>query len=118
MSEIKARTFGHTAAALIVFESTLAQRARAWETAECAQDIDAAERADIEALIPVQEAFFRDTCDINSRIDCMRMDIASLRRIAKASTAAAAAPNGANHFVTSYVDDLAEADDSNSAAPR
>jgi hypothetical protein len=46
------------------------------------------------------------------------MDIASLRRIAKDPTAVAAASNGANHFVTTYVDDLVEADDSNSAAPR
>ena len=85
MSEIKTRTFGHTAAALIVFDSTVAQRARAWETAETVADIDAAERADTDALRPVQVAFHKDTHDINRLESCMRMDVGALRKLAKGS---------------------------------
>lgn len=85
MSEIKTRTFGHTAAALIVVDSTAAQRAQAWETAETNADIDAAEAADANALLPVLKAFHQDTSDINSMANCMRMDLASLRKLAKGS---------------------------------
>lgn len=81
MSEIETRTFDHTAAALIVFESTVTQRARAWATADSVDDIVAAERADIEALHFVQAAFYQDTRDINSFESCMRMGLASLRRL-------------------------------------
>lgn len=93
MSEIKARTFGHTAAALIVFDSTAAPRARAWETAETQADVDAAETADINALLPVLKAFHRDTRDINSVESCMRMDLASLRRLARGSAPATTVPD-------------------------
>jgi hypothetical protein len=116
MSEIKTRTFGHTAAALIVFESTVAQRARAWETAASVEDVDAAELADINALRPVQEAFHRDTSDINSLESCMRMDLASLRKLAQASVPAAPI-TGANE-VAQAPDDADGADDTDAPSPR
>lgn len=114
MSEIKTRTFGHTAAALIVFDSTLAQRARAWETAETVADIDAAERADIDALRPVQEAFHKDTHDINRLESCMRMDLGALRTLAKGS-----APVAVLHTGVADADaDPDDADNGDAPAPR
>lgn len=116
MSEIKTRTFDHTAAALILFESTVAQRARAWDAAECVEDIVAAERADIDALRPVQEAFHKDTCDINSLESCMRMDLASLRRLAKAASPAKSITDESE--LGREPDDTEGADDSDAPAPR
>jgi len=116
MSEIKNRTFGHTAAALIVFESTTAQRARAWDDADCMDDIEYAEEADLKALRQVQVAFHKDTRDINSLESCMRMDLASLRRLAKGS--APAAPD-ANALEGGDAPDNTEAsEDTDSPAPR
>lgn len=117
MSEITTRTFGRTAAALIVFESTVAERARAWETAETNADIDAAERADIDALRPVQEAFHGDTRDINSLESCMRMDLASLRRLAKGSTPAATPATDVS-YTDDHPDEVDAAGDTDAPAPR
>jgi hypothetical protein len=114
MPEIKHRTFGHTAAALIVFDSTVAERARAWDAVESAEDIDAAERADIDALRPVQEAFHRDTSDINRLESCMRMDLASLRKLAKGSAPILSGP----HETESAPNDAEASDDGDSPAPR
>jgi hypothetical protein len=86
MSEIRIRTFGHTAAALLVHESGAAARAQAWGSIETAADADAAEAADADALRLVQLAYHRDTCDINSRGNCLRVDLAFMRRMAQGST--------------------------------
>lgn len=114
MPEIKRRTFGHTAAALTVFDSTVAERARAWDAAETVEDIDAAERADIDALRPIQETFHRDTSDINRLESCMRMDLASLRKLAKGSAPILLGV----HEAESAPDDAEALDDGDSPAPR
>lgn len=86
MSEIRVRTFGHTAAALIVYQSGAAARAQAWDTADTDADVDAAQLADRNALHLVQLAYHRDTSDINSRANCLRVDLAFMQRMAKGST--------------------------------
>jgi len=116
MSEIKKRTFGHTAAALIVFESTAAQRACAWDDADCMDDIQYAEEADLKALRHVQVAYHKDTRDINSLESCMRMDLDSLRRLAKGS--APAAPDANALEGGDAPDDTEASDDTDSPAPR
>lgn len=123
MSEIKTRSFGHTAAALIVFDSTVAQRARVWKTAETASAVNAAERADIEALRLVQEAFYRDTSDINGRESCLRVDLASLRKLAKGSTLVSVSETNtaAHEGDARELDDVDEVDaegDANAPGPR
>lgn len=90
MSEIRIRTFGHTAAALLVHESGAAARAQAWESVETAADADAAEAADVDALRLVQLAYHRDTSDVNSLRNCLRVDLAFMRKMAQGSTPLAA----------------------------
>lgn len=115
MSETKTRTFGHTAAALIVFDSTAAERARAWDDAECMDDIQYAEEADLKALRHVQVAFHNDTRDINSLESCKRMDLGSMRKLANGWT-----PAAAPHADVSDVGDPDDVDagDTDAPAPR
>jgi hypothetical protein len=103
MSEIRIRTFGHTAAALVVHESGAAARAHAWASAETAADVDAAEAADADALRLVQLAYHKDTCDINSRGNCLRTDLAFMRKMAQGSAPIAAGDGP-------VLDDVAEDD--------
>lgn len=86
MSETRSRNFGHTAAALLVYDSGAAARAQAWAAAETETDVEAAEIADRAALHEVQLAYFWDTSDINSRVNCMRADLAFMQRMAQGST--------------------------------
>jgi len=89
MSDIKKRTFSQTAAAILVFDSTAAERRRAWNEAETNEDVAAADKADAQALRHVQDAYHRDTSDINSLANCHRIDIDSMRRLSRDSTPAA-----------------------------
>lgn len=91
MSEIKRRTFRHTAAALIEFDSTAAARAAAWDSAQTNEDVYAAEQADHDALGKVQVAFHKDTADINSLSNCMLVDLGFMRKMAADSAPAMAA---------------------------
>jgi len=86
---VKKRSFSQSAAALIVFDAGAAERTRAWSTAETAEDIAAAERADAVALRAVQDAYHRDTSDINSLANCHRVDVDFVRRMARDSVPAA-----------------------------
>ena len=79
---VKKRSFSQSAAALIVFDAGADARARAWSTAETAEDIAAATRADALALRAVQDAYHRDTSDINSLANCHRVDVDFVRRMA------------------------------------
>lgn len=90
MSDIKKRLFSQTAAALLVFDSSAAVRQRAWTDAETSDDVAAAEQADVQALRHVQAAYHSDTADINSSADCNRIDIDSMRRLARDSAPVAA----------------------------
>ena len=83
------RTFSHTAAALIVFDAGAATRARAWDSVDTNEDVHAAEQADVQALRLVQEAFHRDTAEINSLANCYRVDLGFMRRMAASSATAA-----------------------------
>lgn len=90
MCDIKKRTFSQTAAAILVFDSTAADRRRAWNEAETNEDVAAADKADAQALRLVQDAYHRDTSDINSPANCNRIDIDSMRRLSRDSSPAAA----------------------------
>lgn len=92
---IKKRSFSHSAAALIVFDAGVVQRARAWNAVETVEDVAAAERADSIALRAVQEAYHRDTSDINSLANCYRVDLGFMRRIAASSPPGAPDPQPA-----------------------
>lgn len=111
MSDIKKRTFSQTAAAILVFDSTAAERRRAWSEIENNDDIAAAERADALALRAVQDAYHRDTSDINSLANCHRIDIDSMRRLSRDSTPAAVlqAAASADTIDTDDTDDQADA---------
>ncbi|MFC5511026.1 hypothetical protein ACFPOU_07795 [Massilia jejuensis] len=90
------RTFNHTAAALLAFDAGAAKRAQAWDTVETNADVDAAELADAHALRAVQEAFHRDTAEINSLANCYRVDLGFMRRMAASSAPAALVPHQAD----------------------
>ncbi|MFK3740909.1 hypothetical protein [Massilia sp. TN1-12] len=79
---IKRRTFNNTAAALIEYDAGAAAREGAWNRVEQNVDADAAQQADLLALRKVQEAFHKDTSDINSLDNCYRVDIDFMRRVA------------------------------------
>lgn len=90
--EVKKRSFGHSAAALPVFDAGASERTRAWSVAETSEDFAAAERADAQALRAVQDAYHRDTSDINSLANCHRVDVEFVRRMARGSAPAASQP--------------------------
>jgi hypothetical protein len=83
------RTFSQTAAALVEFDAGVAKRTRAWRTAETIEDVVAAEQSDARALRAVQDAYHRDTFDINSLGNCHRVDLGFMRRMAARSAPAA-----------------------------
>ena len=79
------RTFMHTKQALVVFDAGKPARDSAWDRVETNADVNAADKADREAMRLVQEAFWRDTHDINSHANCMRVDLGFMRRMVKES---------------------------------
>lgn len=79
------RTFEHTRKALEHYDFTAPTRAMSWDYVECADDVMACEAADKEALDLVREAFYLDTHDINSKDNCMRVDIDFMRKMAGAN---------------------------------
>jgi len=78
---IKRRSFNNTAAALIEYDAGKAARDSAWNKVEKNQDVEACEAAEKEALRKVQEAFHKDTHDINSLDHCYLADLAFMRRM-------------------------------------
>ena len=80
---ITLRKFPATAAALVEFDAGAAERKAAWESAETELAIDKAHEADTAALDLVQRAYHQDTADINSLANCLRVDLAFMRRMAQ-----------------------------------
>jgi hypothetical protein len=78
---IKRRSFEHTAAALVEYDAGKQARDNARNRVERNEDVDAAQEADLMALRKVQEAFHKDTHDINSLEHCYHADIAFMRRM-------------------------------------
>ena len=78
---IKRRNFDHTAAALTEYDASKAARDSAWNRVEKNEDVDACEAADKAALRKVQEAFHKDTQDINSLDHCYLADLEFMRRM-------------------------------------
>jgi hypothetical protein len=80
---ITKRKFTNTHAALIEYDASALARNEAWNDASCKESIDAAEKADKDALASVQASFHLDTHDINSRENCALIDLDFVRRMAK-----------------------------------
>lgn len=80
---ITKRKFTNTQAALIEYDASALPRNEAWNDASCNESVDAAEKADKDALVAVQAAFHLDTQDINSREHCALVDLDFMRRMAK-----------------------------------
>lgn len=62
------------------FDRTKPERDKRWDSVESNEDVFAAEKADMEALERVQEAFWQVTQDRNSRESCKRINIDDARR--------------------------------------
>lgn len=75
------RTFENTRKALVEFDEMAAQRAHAWTTIETNDEVEACAAADTAALNKVREAYYLDTKDINSRENCMRVDLEFMRKM-------------------------------------
>lgn len=69
-------------AALEEFDRTAPERAALWDKIETNEDVVVAEKADQDALIKVQQAFWEVTKDRNSRENCACVDISFARKIA------------------------------------
>lgn len=72
--------FTNTQAALATYDADTPRREALWQDAKTDADVDAAERADAEALQRVRDAYWEDTKDINSRDH--RADINFMREMA------------------------------------
>lgn len=83
--QIRKRTFPHTAAALAIFDAGIPERQQNWLNITTEEAVHAAQRADEAALRAVQDAFYKDTSDINCVENCHRVDIGFLRRMAEGS---------------------------------
>lgn len=70
--------------ALTEYDRTAPERARMWAVAESDEDVDAAEKADEQAIFKVRMALHEVTKDRNSLQSCLRADIQFMRRIAEA----------------------------------
>lgn len=75
-------TFDHTRAAVLEFDAGIPSREATWSQVQTNTDVDVCERLDFQALRKVQEAFYLDTKHINSRDNCLRVDIDFMRRMA------------------------------------
>lgn len=92
-----------TRAALADYDRTAAERLRYWDlvgtiparTSGADLGLRTAEEADHKALIAVQEAYYLDTQDRNSRAHCSILDIATARRFVAAWEAEQAQGGGA-----------------------
>lgn len=83
MTEIRKRTFDNTTAAIAVYDAGAAERAAAWDDVMTGDEVEKALENDLAALRLVQEAFHKDTSDINSLDHCYRADIGFMRRMTK-----------------------------------
>jgi protein-disulfide isomerase-like protein with CxxC motif len=81
-----------TWAALEEFNDTRGVRQALWDTVQDEVDVGRAEFADAEALQRVQEAFYRETKDINSWHNCQLLSAEDIRRMIGRAHAAGAEP--------------------------
>lgn len=64
--------FDNTKKALIEYDANEAARDALWLAVKTNADVEAAEKADLDALLKVRAAFYQDTKDINSERTVMR----------------------------------------------
>lgn len=76
------RTFENTRKALEFYDSRKAARDALWNSIESEADVRDCEALEKEHLRQVQEAFHKDTSDINSLENCYRVDVGFMRRMA------------------------------------
>ncbi len=79
------RSFANTRAALIEYDAMAAHRDHLFNTVESNADVAAWEQVCLDDLNDVREAFWHDTKDINSRDNCMRVELEFMRKCAKDS---------------------------------
>lgn len=77
------RSFENTRQALIEYDAGKPARDTAWNRVETNDDVTACENADKLALRKVQQAFHKDTSDINSLDHCYLADMDFMRRMAR-----------------------------------
>lgn len=82
MNEHEGKSIEPLKTALAEYDRTAVERQHKWDTVESSDDVDAADQADKDALVKVQDAFFEVTRDRNSRDNCGLADIASIREYA------------------------------------
>lgn len=68
--------------ALSEYDRTRPEREKLWDDVESNEDVAIAEKADKDALVKVQEAFYQVTKNRNSREHCARVDIDFARQVA------------------------------------
>lgn len=73
--------FTRTAAALLIFDQTVKQRAALWDLAVTEDDVRGVEILDKQATESVQEAFYQDTQHINSRSHAAYASIPFIRSL-------------------------------------
>jgi protein-disulfide isomerase-like protein with CxxC motif len=72
--------FKRTREALAVYDTSAAERQARWDRVNTTDHVEEAEHQDRLALEAVQEAFYQDTRNVNSREHCALADIAFMRR--------------------------------------
>ena len=87
MTKKATSTFDNTRKAFIKFDKSAAKRKKLWDSVNSNADVEAAQKADHDALALVQEAFYEDTSDINSHDHCTRVDESFMRRMANRAPA-------------------------------
>lgn len=86
MNTIKIKPFAFDLAPLVEaineYDRTAPDREKLWDNVDSNEDVFAAEKADQEALVKVQKAFWEVTQDRNSLESCGRISIDFARKIA------------------------------------
>ena len=78
---MKILTMENTKKALVEYYDDFEAREKAWKDIITVEDFDACVAADECALRKVQEAYYLDTCDRNSRDNCLMVDIKFMESI-------------------------------------
>lgn len=74
--------FKHTKHAFVEYDAGRMERSKAWDEAWDSKSIAACQTADRLALEKVQDAFFLDTCPLNSAAGCRLATIEFMRQCA------------------------------------
>lgn len=84
MSELpkaNARTYERTRKALELYAESRPARAKLWDEALDTQGVRKAEHADSKALTELQNAFYEDTKDVNTRSHCACVPASDIERL-------------------------------------